>query len=201
MRIKLFTISFFIIVPLMGHTEMKTDDLSPYGSSQYYVWEDLTNIKQLKVAFDFNFADPLGTKRALHPVSYILKTIHEYGPVSFNPINIIVVSHGAEVVVWAKKNYKLYKDIIDRAARFAEMGVKFEVCVVAATTLGFEPEDFHGFVRVVPLGSYALAYHQSRGYAVVPGAATTPSPIVNIFNSISLGKKFGMTSNSSSNSK
>lgn len=161
----------------------------PYGSSQFYIWNNLNKVEKMKLAFDFNFADPDDVGRALHPVSYFLKTVQEYGPVAFEPANIIVVSHGSEVVVWAKQNYTQYKDTVDKAARLADMGVKFEVCVVAADALGFTPEDFHGFVRVVPLGSYALAYHHNQGYAIIPGAATTPGPIINPENEPYLGKR------------
>jgi hypothetical protein len=146
-------------------------------------------VERLKVAFDFNFADPKGVARALHPISYMVKTVQEYGPALFEPVDIIVVSHGSEIVVWAKQNYTQYKDIVDRAARFAKMGVKFEVCIVAADTLGYKPEDFHGFVRVVPLGSYALAYHHNQGYAIIPGAATIPGSIINPDNKLYLGKR------------
>lgn len=159
---------------------------SPYGSSQFHVWRGLEEQQSLKVAFDFNFDDPGGIERALIPVSFILKTIQEYGPVSFEP-DIVVVSHGSEVVAWAKQNYGEYRSIVDRAARLADLGVKFEVCVVAAEALGFTPEDFHGFVDVVPLGTYALAYHENNGFAVIPGAATKPAPLINSFNEARLG--------------
>lgn len=161
----------------------------PYGSSEFHVLDGLNKIESMKVVFDFNFSDPKGVARALHPVSYMLKTVQNYGPVSFEPVDIIVVSHGSEVVVWAKQNYAQYKSIIDRAARLADIGVKFEVCIVAADALGYKPEDFHGFVRVVPLGSYALAYHHSQGYAIIPGAATTPGPIINPDNKPYLRKR------------
>ena len=187
-RNKLLTILFCIVIPLIGNAESKTDISIPYGSSQFYVWPELKDLEEFKVAFDFNFNDPKGTERALYPVSFMLKTIQEYGPVSFEP-NIIVVSHGSEVVAWAKQNYEQYKDIVDRSARLAELGVKFEVCVVAATALGFEPQDFHGFINVVPLGTYALTYHAHRGYAVIPGAATLPNPLINPDNRDFLGEK------------
>lgn len=193
-RNKLITILFCIVIPLISNAENKTDISTPYGSSQYYVWPKLKDLEEFKVAFDFNFNDPKGTERALYPVSFILKTIQEHGPVSFEP-NIIVVSHGSEVVTWAKQNYEQYKDIVDRSARLADLGVKFEVCAVAATALGFEPQDFHGFVNVVPLGTYALTYHAHRGYAVIPGAATLPNALINPDNRDYLGKKSRTKSN------
>lgn len=183
----LLTLLICIAIPSVGTAENNTGTRNPYGSSQFHVWPELANAEDLKVAFDFNFNDPDGVERALYPVSFMIKTIQEYGPVSFER-NIIVVSHGSEVVVWAKQNYARYKDIVDRAARLAEMGVKYEVCVVAASALGYEPQDFHSFIRVVPLGTYALAFHENRGYAVIPGAATTPMPLINPENRDFVGK-------------
>ena len=186
-RKKLLTVLFCIVIPIIGNDDSKAGISTPYGSSKFYVWPELKHLDEFKVAFDFNFNDPKGAERALYPVSFILKTIQEYGPISFEP-NIIVVSHGSEVVVWAKQNYEQYKDIIDRSARLAELGVKFEVCIVAAEALGFTPQDFHGFVNVVPLGTYALTYHSHRGYAVIPGAATLPNSLINPDNRDYLGK-------------
>lgn len=160
-----------------------------YGSSKFSVLYGENDLDQMKVVFDFNFEDPAGVKRALYPVSYTMKAVQEHGPVSFEPVDAIVVSHGAEVVAFAKQNYQQYKDIVDHAARLADMGVKFEVCSVAADALGFRPGDFHGFIKVVPTGAYALIYHQNKGYALMPGASTAPVDIINTYNQPYLGKR------------
>ena len=165
------------------------DENSPYGSSKFVTLDGIEKIEKLKVVFDFNFEDPAGVQRALHPVSFTIKTIQEYGPVSFEPFDIIVVSHGAEVVAFAKQNYKKYKGIVDHAARLSDLGVKFKVCSVAASGLGFGADDFHGFVEVVPTGGYALIYYQNIGYALMPGAATVPVDLINSYNKSYLGKK------------
>lgn len=183
-----FALCFCCIGPPAQAAEDMDEVTDPYGSSEFTVWPELERNKELKVAFDFNFNDPQGIARALYPVSLLLATIQEYGPVSFEP-DIVVISRGSEAVAWAKRNYAQYKEIVDRAARLAGLGVKFEVCTVAAAALGFEPGDLHGFVRVVPLGTYALAYHAQQGYTVIPGAATVPAPIVNPENQPYLGRR------------
>lgn len=160
-----------------------------YGSSHFTNLDGINELEQLKVVFDFNFEDPVGVKRALHPVSYTMKAVQEHGPVSFEPVDAIVVSHGSEVVAFAKQNYLQYKEIVEHAVRLADMGVKFEVCSVAAEAMGFGPDDFHGFINVVPTGAYALIYHQNQGYALMPGAATVPVGIINTHNKSSLGKR------------
>ena len=71
--------------------------------------------------------------------------------------------------------------------------------IVAAEALGFDSQDFHGFVKVVPLGTYALTYHAHRGYAVIPGAATLPNSLINPDNRDYLGKKSKTKSNKALN--
>lgn len=187
---QLHTLIILVVGLLAGSPCFSESNNSPYGSSKFRVFDNITKVEQLKAVFDFNFEDPNGVQRALIPVSFFIQTVQEYGPVSFEPYDIIVVSHGSEVAAYAKKNYHQYKDIIDKSSRLAELGVKFEVCSVAAAALGFSIDDFHGFVRVVPLGTYALAYHQQQGYALLPGAATVPSDLINPNNRSFLGTKY-----------
>ncbi|TSA16757.1 MAG: hypothetical protein D4R74_03970, partial [Betaproteobacteria bacterium] len=87
-----------------------------------------------------------------------------------------------EIVVWAKKNYGKYKEIVDRAANLAKQGVRIEVCRNAAAAQGFKPEDLQGFVTVVPAGPYALAYWQAKGYSLNAVGATMPTPPVSDLN-------------------
>jgi intracellular sulfur oxidation DsrE/DsrF family protein len=88
---------------------------------------------------------------------------------------VVIVSHGPEVVVFARKNYAKYKDIADRAAAFAKLGVRFEICQNAARFLGFNADDMHGFVTLVPPAPYALAYWQAKGYTLNAVGATMPT--------------------------
>ena len=116
-----------------------------YGSSKFSTFAGIDQLGQLKAVFDFNFDDPNGVKRALIPISFFIKTVQEYGPVSFEPYDIVVVMHGSEVAAFAKQNYRKFKDSMDTAGRLAELGVRFEVCSVAAEALGYGADDFHGF--------------------------------------------------------
>jgi intracellular sulfur oxidation DsrE/DsrF family protein len=175
------------LVVIVASPAIAEEKNAPFRSSSFTTFDDVNQLEQLKVVFDFNFPGPSGVKRALYPVSFTLKAVQEYGPVSFEPVDIIVVSHGSEVVAFAKRNYQEVKEIADWAARLADLGVKFEVCSVAANALGFGPEDFHGFVNVVPTGAYALIYHQNRGYALMPGAASVPGDLINSSNQSYLG--------------
>jgi intracellular sulfur oxidation DsrE/DsrF family protein len=152
-----------------------TKSQAPYGTATFSSYKDVDQIKQLKAVFDFYFLDPQQTAIVFNNINALLKATHEFGPKEIDPVSVVVVSHGPELVVWDKRNYAKYKDIVDRAASLAQQGVRFEVCRNAAAALGLKPEDLHGFVTVVPAGPYALTYWQQKGYALIPGGSTTPS--------------------------
>ncbi len=95
-------------------------------------------------------------------VNALQQAITEFGPHEIEPIKVVIVSHGPELVVFAKKNYEKYREIVDRASSLTKQGVKFEICRNAVAFLGFAPEDLHGFVSVVPPAPYALAYGNQK---------------------------------------
>jgi intracellular sulfur oxidation DsrE/DsrF family protein len=186
-------ITGFLLIFTLPTVTISSDNIAgigtSYGSSKFTVWGDLKEIEQLKVVWDFNFSGPASVNRALDPVSYAIKATSEYGALEFEPIRSVVVSHGGEVAIWAKRNYQKYKDIVDHAARLSEAGVRFEVCSVAAQAQGFEVDDFHGFINVVPTGGLALIYWGNKDYAIIPAGSTTPAPIINPYNEHDVNKK------------
>lgn len=162
--------------------------VEPYGTAKFSSYADIDTIKQLKTVWDFNFQDPETVGFVFNNVAALIKATDEYGPHDFHPLKIVIVSHGPEVVLWAKKNYAKYKDIVDRAASMAQQGVKFEVCRNDAAALGFKPEDLDGFVTVIPAGPYALAYWENKGYAYIAMGATVPTKPFTPFNKGDTGK-------------
>ncbi len=157
-------------------------------SSKFVVWDDLKEMEPLKAAWDFNFDNPEDVHRALNPIVLAINANAEHGPVSLDPMENVVVSHGGEAVIWAKQNYQQFKKVIDRARRMSEMGVRFEVCNVVAQVQGYEAHDYHDFINVVPTGSYALVYWSNKGYAIIPAGSTTPVRARNEHNEKYLGK-------------
>ncbi|MHB8494626.1 MAG: DsrE family protein [Casimicrobiaceae bacterium] len=160
----------------------------PYGTAKFEAYSDIDQVKQLKVVWDFNFQDPKSVGVVFNNLNALLKATEGYGPHEIDPIKVVIVSHGPEVVLWAKQNYAKYKEIVDRAASFAQQGVRFEVCRNDAAALGFKPEDLDGFVTVIPAGPYALTYWQNKGYAYIAVGATVPTPPVSSFNTADVGK-------------
>lgn len=162
---------------------------APYGSATFATYSDIDSIKQLKVVWDFNFTDPKAVGTVFNYVNALLQATTEFGPHEIEPIKVVIVSHGPELVVFAKKNYEKYKEIVDRASSLAKQGVKFEICRNAATVQGFAPEDLHGFVSVVPPAPYALAYWQSKGYTLNAPGATMPTTPISELNKADINRK------------
>ncbi|MBI3436979.1 MAG: DsrE family protein [Proteobacteria bacterium] len=155
---------------------------APYGTAKFETYSDIDSLKTLKVVWDFNFTDPKAVGGVFNNLNALLKATAEFGPHDIDPIKVVIVSHGPEIVVFAKKNYEKYKEIVDRAASFAKQGIRIEICRNAATAQGFKAEDLHGFTTVVPAGPYALAYWQAKGYSLNAVGATAPTPPISALN-------------------
>ena len=162
---------------------------APYGTAKFETYADIDSLKQLKVVWDFNFVDPKAVGGAFNNLAALLRATSDFGPKEIDPIKVVVVSHGPEIVVFDKRNYAKYKDVVDRAASFASQGVRFEICRNAATVQGIGAENLHGFVTLVPAGPYALAYWQAKGYSLNAVGATMPTPPISELNKADLHKK------------
>lgn len=162
---------------------------APYGTAKFAPYADIDSVKQLKVVWDFNFVDPKAVGLVFNYVNALLRATAEFGPREIDPIKVVIVSHGPEVVVFDRKNYGKYKEIVDRAASLANQGVKFEICGLASAAQGSAPEDLHGFVTVVPAAPYALAYWQSKGYTLNAVGATMPTSAISDLNKADIRKK------------
>jgi uncharacterized protein len=177
----IIVVTFGLSAPIVAQTNE-----APYGTATFSSYADIDKVKELKVVWDFNFSDPKAVGVVLNNLNALLKATAEFGPHELEPVKVVIVSHGPELVVFAKKNYGKYKDIVDRAASFAKQGVKFEICRNAATAQGFAAEDLHGFTTVVPAGPYALAYWQARGYTLNAVGATMPTPPISDLNKVDI---------------
>jgi len=116
------TVPLIIAEPAMAQAD------APYGTATFRAYPDIAQVRQLKVLWDFNFSDPEAVRLVLNYVGALIQATMEFGPHEIDPIQIVVVSHGPEAVVFARQNYEKYKDIVDRAANFAKQGVRFQVC-------------------------------------------------------------------------
>ncbi len=121
-----------------------------------------------KAVFDFYFDDPRHINSALYWLRSYINPLTE-SPYDLAPemMDIVVVIHGTELVTVAEKNYERYKDAVDRMRYYAQLGVRFKVCALAAADFGYRVEDFQDFVEVVPSAITELGHWQQQGYALI----------------------------------
>ena len=132
----------------------QAEEASPYGTAKTNMHEYPT----INAVFDVNYEDPNK-----------LNILYAFVKNTSKPLKgkMVVVTHGPELRVFAKENYVKYQGIVDKMASLAEAGVDFRMCNNALRAAGFQPEDMHGFVTVVPAGFPEIAYLQSKGYTYI----------------------------------
>ncbi|MCB1735425.1 MAG: DsrE family protein [Gammaproteobacteria bacterium] len=121
-----------------------------------------------KVVFDFYFDDPSQINAALYWIRSLMNPLSAE-PYGYTPdqMSIKVVIHGTEIVALAHKNYAKYQDAVERMRYYADLGVEFKVCALAAHDYGYTPADFYDFVQVVPSAITELVHWQTQGHALL----------------------------------
>lgn len=149
--------------------------LALYGSAPLVVAEsaevarfEATPYTEQKVVFDFFLDNPKKMAAALYWIRSLMNPLIEE-PYGFAPefLDLKVVVHGTEIVTLARHNYDKYTDVVERMRYYAQLGVEFRVCGLAAEDYGYRVEDFHEFVQVVPSAITELAHWQLQGYALI----------------------------------
>lgn len=121
-----------------------------------------------KVVFDFFLDHPGKMGAALFWLRSLMNPLIE-SPYELTPedLKIVAVIHGTEIVTLVKKNYPTYREPVERMRYYADLGVKFRICALAADEYGYHPADFYDFVEVVPSAMTELAHWQMQGYALI----------------------------------
>ena len=127
-----------------------------------------TPYTEQKVVFDFYFDNPQKITPALSWIRSLMNPLTEE-PYGIAPefLDLKVIVHGMEIVTLARKNYEKYSEAVERMRYYAQLGVQFKVCALAAADYGYEIEDFYEFVKVVPSAITELAHWQLKGYALI----------------------------------
>ena len=131
---------------------------APWGSAKEI---DPQYAKQ-KVVYDTAVSSAKALTSVLDRASF-LSTLNGADPFDNK---IVIVLHGDEIPFFAVKNFPKYKALMTRAQSLTVGGIiEFRMCRVAAKGRGFEPEDIHGFVTMVPMGDAEIVRLQQEGYA------------------------------------
>lgn len=136
--------------------------------SEQHASFEATPYSEQKVVFDFYFDDPEKIHAALFWIRSLMNPLMDE-PYGIAPefLDLKVVIHGTEIVTLAKKNYERYEDAVERMRYYAQLGVQFKVCDLAAADYGYQVKDFYEFVQVVPSAIPELAHWQLQGYALI----------------------------------
>lgn len=127
-----------------------------------------TPYEEPRVVYDFYFDEPTKINSALYWIRSLMNPLMDV-PYGYAPefMDIIVVIHGAEIVTVASKNHEKYKEAVGRMKYYAELGVRFKVCGLAAEDYGYSDKDFYDFIDVVPSAITELVHWQQQGYALM----------------------------------
>ncbi|HEB59290.1 MAG TPA: hypothetical protein ENJ01_08715 [Gammaproteobacteria bacterium] len=148
-----------VFVPLLWAASVQADEGAEFVATPY--------VPQ-KVIFDFYFDDPQKINAGLYWIRSFMGPLLDE-PYGYAPemLDIKVVIHGTEIVTLARKNYAQYRDAVERMRYYAELGVEFKVCALAARDFDYTREDFQDFVQVVPSAMTELVHWQMQGYGLI----------------------------------
>lgn len=143
---------FLLSVPAQGA------DSAPWGRALV----DPIDYAPQKVVYDVAEGDVERFERILDRVSF-LNNLYEAHPFE---ASIVLVLHGDEIRFFGIGNYDEFGELMHRAQSLTVAGpIEFRMCRVAALERGFEPEDIHGFVRMVPMAdAEIIRLQQEEGY-------------------------------------
>lgn len=147
----------FLSAMLLGASgqAMASDELFDlYGTAKV----DMHEYAPIDTVYDVNYEDPHSLRVLRDFINNTRKVV---------PGKVVVVSHGPELRAFARENYEKYQSIIDGMAELATQGVEFRMCNNAMRAAGYEPEDIHGFVTIVPAGFAEIVHYQSQGYKLI----------------------------------
>jgi len=120
------------------------------------------NYSPQKVVYDVAVSDIEALTQIIDRASY-LNNVYHADPFD---ASIVLVLHGNEIPSFAIDNLAKHKDLMERARSLTIAGpVEFRMCRIAAQGHGLEPQDIHGFVKIVPMAdAEIIRLQQEEGY-------------------------------------
>jgi uncharacterized protein len=153
------TMVFAALLSGVAMSAIADESPSPYGTAKV----DMHKYPTINRVYDVNYDDP----KKLNALVGFIKNVNKVVPGK-----AVVVLHGAEIRAFAKENYEKYQAVIDELAALSKDGVEFRMCNNAMHAAGFNAEDMHGFITIIPAGYAEIIYLQHKGYKVIDASAT-----------------------------
>ena len=155
MKRRLLALVFVLWLPVFP---VSADSSAPWGQAKTV---ERTYGKQ-KVVYDVSVKSVAQLENVLDRASY-LSALNDADPFDSK---IVIVLHGDEIGFFAIRNYAKYRDLMARAQSLTVGGIiDMRMCTVAARRRGFEPQDIHGFVTMVPMADAEIIDLQKPGFA------------------------------------
>jgi intracellular sulfur oxidation DsrE/DsrF family protein len=147
-----------VLLAVLGVSSALAADTAPWGKGK----PQEVHYSPQRVVYDVSVADSAALSRVLDRVSY-LNNIYDADPFG---TSIVLVLHGDEIPLFAIENYPKHADLMTRAQSLTVGGtISFKMCRAAARGHGFEPQDIHGFVEIVPMADAEIVrLQQEDGY-------------------------------------
>ena len=148
-------IAILIILPAGA----QADPAAPWGGAEV---RDIDYPPQ-KVVYDVAVGSVAALESVLDRASYLSKV---YNADPFEA-SIVLVLHGDEINFFAIENYDKHEELMTRAQSLTVGGIiQFHMCKLAAQAHGYDPEEIHGFVDMVPMADAEIVRLQTEeGYA------------------------------------
>lgn len=150
---------FMSLLLAMALPAMAAETDAPWGKGQAAHYDYAPQ----KVLYDVSANGLEDFSNVLDRVSY-LNNLYRADPFQ---ASIVLVLHGDEIPLFAIDNHHKYAELMQRAQSLTLAGpIEFRMCRVAARGHGYEPEDIHGFVKLVPMADGEIVkLQQEGGYA------------------------------------
>lgn len=157
MKWGIFLLPMLALAAHAGHVH--ANSLAPWGSAPVI---QQTYSKQ-KVVFDTTSGSTAGLTSVLDRAS-LISILNGADPLDNK---IVIVLHGGAIPFFAIKNYAKNKDLMHRAQSLSVGEViEYRMCRAAARLQGLNPEDIHGFVKMVPMADAEIVrLQQEEGFA------------------------------------
>jgi intracellular sulfur oxidation DsrE/DsrF family protein len=136
-------------------------------------YKALSGLTSVKAVFDFRIGSP---KSAVAHLDLIHQTFKDQSirAVTEKPEFVIVFIGPSVKLISSKREglspeeQKVLDEIADKVSKMSKDGIKMEICLFAAKSLGVDPATILPEITHVGNGWISLIGYQARGYSIVP---------------------------------